>query len=170
MFVWHWVQQHRLLTVLILAFIIVSTAGGTAWALVFRTVSSPVGLREALRMYRKEQTGKMLSSLRNKLPAPGVYTYRTSGGEGLNLMGVQRSFPTTTSMIVADGHCATVSWVPITQHTEATTVCNEANGALEIPKLVTDESIGGTTRRRPSSARRPPTSCHPRCARGSAGA
>ena len=61
MFVWHWVQQHRLLTVLILAFVIVSTAGGTAWALVFRTVSSPVGLREALRMYRREQTDKMLS-------------------------------------------------------------------------------------------------------------
>jgi hypothetical protein len=143
-FVWQWVQQHRLLTVLILAFLIVSTAGGTAWALVFRTVSSPVGLREALRMYRREQTGKMLASLRNKLPAPGVYTYRTTGGEGLNLVGMQRSFPSTTSMIVADGHCATVSWVPITQHTEATTVCSGAGGALEIPKLVTDESIAGT--------------------------
>ena len=145
MIVWQWVQQHRLLTVLILAFIIVSTAGGTAWALVFRTVSSPVGLREALRMYRREQTGKVLASLRNKLPAPGVYTYRTSGGEGLNLMGVQRSFPSTTSMIVADARCATISWVPITQHTEATTLCSAPNGALTIPRLVTDESIAGTT-------------------------
>ncbi|HTU37075.1 MAG TPA: hypothetical protein VMF35_03605 [Acidimicrobiales bacterium] len=145
MFVWQWVQQHRLLTVLILAFVIVSTAGGTAWALVFRTVGSPIGLREALRMYRKEQTGKMLATLRNKLPAPGVYTYRTSGGEGLNLVGVQRSFPSTTSMIVSDGHCATVSWVPITQHTESTMVCTGSGGALEIPKLVTDESIAGTT-------------------------
>ena len=126
MFVWHWVQQHRLLSVIALALIIVSCAGGTAWALVFRTVSSPVGLREALRMYRKEQTGKMLTSLRNRLPAPGVYTYRTSGGESLNLVGVARSFPSSTSMIVADGRCATVSWVPITQHTEATTVLQRA--------------------------------------------
>jgi hypothetical protein len=144
-FVWHWVQQHRLLSVIVLALIIVSTAGGTAWALVFRTVSSPVGLREALRMYRKEQTGKMITSLRNKLPAPGVYTYRTTGGESLNLVGVARSFPSSTSMIVADGQCATVSWVPITQHTEATTFCNAANGALTVPKLVTDESIAGST-------------------------
>jgi hypothetical protein len=144
-FVWHWVQQHRLLTVLILAFVIVSTAGGTAWALVFRTVSSPVGLREALRMYRKEQTGKMLEALRTKLPAPGVYTYRTSGGEGLNLVGMRRTFPSTTSMIVTDGHCATITWVPITQHTEATTLCTGSDGALDIPKLVTDESIAGTT-------------------------
>ncbi len=143
--VWQWVQQHRFLSVIVLALVIVSSAGGTAWALVFRTVSSPVGLREALRMYRKEQTGKMMTSLRSKLPAPGVYTYRTSGGEGLNLVGVARSFPASTSMIVADSRCATVSWVPITQHTESTTVCNAPNGALTVPKLVTDESIAGST-------------------------
>jgi hypothetical protein len=142
--VWQWVQQHRFLSVIVLALVMVSAASGTAWALVFRTVSSPVGLREALRMYRREQTDKMMSSLRTKLPAPGVYTYRTSGGESLNLVGVARSFPTSTSMIVADGRCATVSWVPITQHTEATTLCNAPNGALTVPKLVTDESIAGS--------------------------
>ena len=145
MFVWHWVQQHRLLSVLVLAVVILSSAGGTAWALVFRTVSSPVGLREALRIYRREQTGKVLASLRNRLPAPGVYTYRTNGGEGLNLVGVARAFPSTTSMIVADGRCATVSWVPITQHTEVTTVCDGPGGALSVPRLVTDESIAGST-------------------------
>jgi len=144
-FVWQWVQQHRLLSILVLALVIVSSAGGTAWALVFRTVSSPVGLREALRIYRREQTGKVLATLRNRLPAPGVYTYSTSGGEGLSLMGVQRSFPSSTSMIVAVGRCATVSWVPSTQHTEATTVCAGTDGALSVPRLVTDESIAGTT-------------------------
>jgi hypothetical protein len=144
-FVWQWVQQHRLLSVLVLAFLIVSCAGGTAWALVFRTVSSPVGLRQALRMYRREQTDKMLTTLRNRLPTPGVYTYSTSGGESLNLVGVARSFPASTSMIVSDGRCATVSWVPITQHTETTMVCDASNGALTIPKLVTDESIAGST-------------------------
>jgi len=144
-FVWHWVQQHRFLSVLVLAVVILSSAGGTAWALVFRTVSSPVGLREALRIYRREQTGKMLASLRNRLPAPGVYTYRTSGGEGLNLVGVERAFPSTTSMIVADARCATVSWVPITQHTEVTTLCDGPSGALTVPRLVTDESIAGST-------------------------
>jgi hypothetical protein len=143
--VWQWVQQHRFLSVIVLALVIVSAASGTAWALVFRTVSSPVGLREALRMYRREQTGKMMASLRNKLPAPGVYTYRTTGGESLNLVGVARSFPSSTSMIVADGRCATVSWVPITQHTEATTFCNAPNGALIVPKLVTNVSIAGST-------------------------
>jgi hypothetical protein len=144
-FVWQWVQQHRLLSIVVLALVIVSSAGGTAWALVFRTVSSPVGLREALRIYRREQTGKVMASLLDRLPAPGVYTYRTSGGEGLSLMGVQRAFPSTTSMIVTGGHCATVSWVPIAEHTESTTVCAGVDHALSVPRLVTDESIAGTT-------------------------
>jgi len=144
-FVWHWVQQHRILSVIVLALFIVATAGGTAWALVFRTVSSPVGLAQALRLYRREQTAKVLDSLRNHLPAPGVYTYATDGGEGLSLMGVQRSFPPSTSMVVTEGSCATVSWVPIEQHTEDTTICPSDSGAYDIPRLVTDESIAGTT-------------------------
>jgi hypothetical protein len=142
--VWHWVQQHRWLSVLVLAFVILSSAGGTAWALVFRTVSSPIGLREALRMYRREQSERMLASLRAHLPGPGVYSYRTTGGEGLNLMGVQRGFPVETSMIVTEDGCAIVSWVPITQHTESTMVCPSAGGALSVPRLVTHEDIAGT--------------------------
>jgi hypothetical protein len=142
--IWHWVQNHRLLAVLVLALVIVSSAGGTAWALIFRTVSSPVGLREALRIYRREQTDKMLTTLRNHLPAPGVYTYRTTGGESLSLMGVARAFPSTTSMIVTDGDCAKISWVPISQHTETTTECDVANGGFSVPRLFTTESIAGT--------------------------
>jgi hypothetical protein len=141
---WHWVQQHRFLSVMVLAVVILSSAGGTAWALVFRTVSSPVGLREALRIYRREQTEKVIATLRNHLPAPGVYTYRTTGGEGLSLMGVTRSFPSSTSMIVTEGRCATVSWVPIMEHTEATSVCSGTDGALTVPRLVTTESIAST--------------------------
>lgn len=144
MIVWHWVQQHRLLSVLILAFVIVGSAGGTAWALVFRTVSSPVGLREALRMYRREQTEKMVQTLRNHLPSPGVYSYRTTGGESLSLMGMSRAFPPTTSMIVTEASCATVSWVPITQHAETTTECAGDGGGFSVPRLVTTESIAGT--------------------------
>ena len=145
MVVWHWVQQHRWLSIIVLAFVIVSCAGGTAWALVFRTVSSPVGLREALRMYRREQTEKMLTTLRSRLPAPGVYTYRTRGGEGLSLMGVQRSFPDLSDMIVTDDGCARVSWVPITQHTETTTLCSGPAGSLSETSVVTAESIAGTS-------------------------
>ena len=144
MIVWQWVQQHRVLSVLILALVIVSSAGGTAWALVFRTVSSPVGLREALRIYRREQTEKVLQTLRNHLPSPGVYSYRTSGGESLSLPGMDRSFPSTTSMIVTGANCAVISWVPLEQHTETTTECVGPDGGFTVPRLVTQESIAGT--------------------------
>ncbi|HEX4162165.1 MAG TPA: hypothetical protein VHZ05_06695 [Acidimicrobiales bacterium] len=144
MVVWHWVQQHRVLSVLILAFVIVSSAGGTAWALVFRTVSSPVGLRAALRTYRREQTEKVVQTLLNRLPSPGVYSYRTTGGESLSLPGMDRSFPRSTSMIVTGGSCATVSWVPLTQHTETTTECAGSDGGFTVPRLVTHESIAGS--------------------------
>jgi hypothetical protein len=142
--VWHWVQQHRWLSVLVLAIVIVASAGGTAWALVFRTVASPVGLREALRMYRKEQTAKVLDSLRAHLPAPGVYIYRTSGGESLSFLGVSRDFPSRTSMVVADDRCAMVSWLPLAEHTETTTMCATPGGGLRLPRLVTFESIAGS--------------------------
>ncbi len=144
MVLWHWVQQHRVLSVLVLTAVMAACAGGTAWALVFRTVSSPVTLREALRIYRREQTAKVVSSLRNRLAAPGVYAYRTSGGEGLDLMGVRRGFPTNTRMIVTGGRCATVTWIPILEHTESTVLCRGPSGTLWIPKLVTSESIAGT--------------------------
>ena len=96
-------------------------------------------------MYRREQTEKMLTTLRNHLPAPGVYTYRTRGGEGLSLMGVQRSFPDSSDMIVTEGDCAVVSWVPITQHTETTTLCTGAAGSLTESSVMTAESIAGTS-------------------------
>jgi hypothetical protein len=143
-FVWQWFQQHRLLSILILAFVIVVSAGGTAWAFVFRTVSSPVGLREALRIYRREQTEKMFQTLLSRLPSPGVYSYRTTGGESLSIPGMDRSFPPTTSMIVTGGNCATVSWVPLTQHTETATECAGPGDGFTVPRLVTQESIAGS--------------------------
>jgi hypothetical protein len=103
-------------------------------------------LREALRMYRREQSERVLASLRARLPGPGVYSYRTSGGESLDLVGVQpRGFPSLTAMIVTDARCATVSWVPLTQHTESTMLCPDPDGSVSVPRLVTYEDIAGTS-------------------------
>jgi hypothetical protein len=143
--VWGWVQQHRWLSLVALAIVVIGTAGGTAWALVFRTVSSPINLKDALRLYRKEAVTSLANSWRARLPRPGVYTYRTSGGEGLSVMGAQRSFPARSSMIVTDGTCTHVTWAPFVQHTETTTVCPTTSGAYTIPSTVTHETIGGST-------------------------
>jgi hypothetical protein len=142
---WSWVQQHKLLSVIVLVVIVLTTAGGTCWALVFRTTATPVSLRDALRIYRKENSGRVVSALRAHLPVPGVYTYRTTGGESLSLMGLRRSFPSRTTMIVDDTTCASVTWDPMVQHSEVTSVCPSTSGALSVSRLVTHESIAGTT-------------------------
>jgi len=48
-------------------------------------------------------------------------------------------------MIVTGDRCASVSWVPITQHTETTTLCTGAAGSLAEISVVTDEAIAGTS-------------------------
>jgi hypothetical protein len=158
---WNWVQHHRWLSVVFLAVLVIGTAGGTCWAVFFRTVASPVSLRDALRMYHRERadssgrpdagaaagTALATSSSSNAVLVPGVFSYATSGGEGLNLVGVSRSFPVTTEMVVAppSGSCSRVDWVPIVQHTETTVVCRAAHHALSISELMSHETIGGTT-------------------------
>ena len=132
MFVWQWVQQHRVLSVLVLAAVIVSCAGGTAWALVFRTVSSPVGpARGAAHLpARADGQGAGLAA-RPAARARCLHRTAPAAARASACSVSHRSFPPTTSMIVADGSCATVSWVPITQHTEATTVCARTDGAFD---------------------------------------
>jgi len=144
--IWSWVQHHRWLSILFLAFLVVGSAGGTAWAVFFRTVASPVSLREALRLYHRENASRALGGFKAVL-SPGVFSYETSGGESLNLLGVSRSFPSRTSMVVAaaSNACSAVDWVPIAQHTETTSICAAAHHSLVMKTLVTHEAISGTT-------------------------
>lgn len=137
-------QQHRWLSLLALAIVVIGTAGGTTWALVFRTVASPVNLRAALRLYRRDAHSLTKSSW-GRLPRPGVYPYRSSGGESLSILGESRAFPSTSAVIVTDGSCASMLWDPLEQHTETTTVCPAPDGAYAISSTLTHEAIGGST-------------------------
>jgi hypothetical protein len=153
---WSWIQHHRWLSVLFLAFFIVGTAGGTCWAVFFRTASSPVTLKEALRLYRRDQSRFSGNGGREAPGAsagasagvltPGVYRYQTSGGESLSIPGADRSFPALSDMLVTSGapSCSVISWVPLSQHTETTTVCAE-KGVLAATRFVTHEVIDGST-------------------------
>ena len=164
--VWSWVQQHRWLSVAVLVVVMLSSAGGTCWAVFFRTVASPVTLREALRLYRRAQVGPTLAkdgpTITTAAPtlSPGVFSYATSGSERLNILGVSRSFPADTGMVTTSGpgpSCSTVSWVPLVEHTETTSVCRATGSAtgsatapatahaLTVRSQVTHETIGGST-------------------------
>jgi hypothetical protein len=134
--------------VIFLAFLVVGTAGGTCWAVLFRTVTSPVSLGQAMRLYRRERSEVADTPVTVPVMAPGVFSYATTGSEGLNLMGMSRSFPARTDMVVTSGSggtCSTVEWVPIEQHTESTSLCHSGHDSLAISELVSHEAIAGAT-------------------------
>jgi hypothetical protein len=152
---WTWIQNHRWLSVLFLTIVVLGTAGGTCWAVFFRTVASPINLRDALRLYRNTtQTGTRgtadasdESTRGASLLVPGVYSYRTTGGESLSLPGADRSFPSETQVIVSDNDraCSTMEWVPIEQHTESTMACPGSHHSTVISSFVTHEVISNST-------------------------
>ena len=145
--IWGFVHRRRWRCVAFLVVFMLGTAGGTCWAVFFRTVASPVSLRDALRLYRRDQLGGSVGLQQSRPLSPGVYSYQTSGGESLSLLGVARSFPRHTNMVVTDGSnsCSAVLWLPIVQHTEMTTACPSTDGSFVVSDLVTHEQISGST-------------------------
>ena len=113
------------------------------WFFFLRSPATRVDLRQALRIYRKAQNSGDLSDS-TQLPPPGVYSYRTSGGEQLSIGGISRVFPASTDMIVTDAKCATFDWEPLEQHTEGLVACPQKDGALTITSANSYEQIAGT--------------------------
>lgn len=81
------------------------------------------------------------------LPAAGVYTFTTTGGEDVKLGMLPtetRTYPSTvTAIVVADSDvCATVTLNLLEQHTEDTTYCTTPTGGLRIDRHVKHQKVG----------------------------
>ena len=63
-------------------------------------------------------------------PAPGVYAYRTTGGERLDLLtGVERTYPSETGVVVSTTACgATLSWQPYVERSYTIETCQSGDG------------------------------------------
>lgn len=138
-----WINHHKFLLLGAgVAVLIVAVAVGV-WFFILRSTSTPVNLRQALRLYRQDQhSGSTVDGV--GLPPPGVYRYRTSGDERLNFGGITRSFPTATNMIVTDTRCATERWEPIEEHMEGIVECRLKDGAYTLTSSLAYEEIAGT--------------------------
>jgi hypothetical protein len=112
------------------------------WFFLIRSPGTQIDLRQALRLYRQGQQADSVDP-DGHLPPPGVYRYRTSGGEHLSIAGISRSFPPTTEMVVTEASCATITWYPLEQHTEGLVVCSAGRGALAVTSVLSDEQIAG---------------------------
>jgi len=118
--------------------VIAATLAGV-WYFLFRSPTDPVGLRQALAIYRQGRDG-----ISRGLPSPGVYRYRTSGDEHLSVAGADRTFPATSSLIVNDAGCATERWEPFVQHVEGAVICPSSGGGFTTTSVTTYEQIAGT--------------------------
>jgi hypothetical protein len=139
-----WLAPHRSWLVLGIGvpLLLVAVAAGV-WFFVLRSPGTQVSLRQALRLYRLEQKSDPPVEGAH-LPPPGVYRYRTTGGEQLNVGDIGRSFPATSEMIVTEDGCATMKWEPLVQHVEGLVECREQNGSLFVKAALSYEEIAGT--------------------------
>lgn len=146
---WTWVGQHRwLVTGMGVVTALVLAAAGV-WLFVVRSPSTPLGLRQALRLYRNAQHGHQPagaeSAKAGAMPPLGVYRYRTSGSERLSFGNITRAFPSLTDMIVTGSVCESIAWEPLRQHVEQTVVCPARDGGLSMVSTSGEEEIAGIT-------------------------
>jgi hypothetical protein len=143
--IWTWVTQHRGWSIGMAMLLLLVAGIATAYYVLFRTTSTPIGPRQAIKLYRDRQGPTTTQP--SGLPATGVYEYHTTGQEGLSIPGMSRRYPDRTPMIVTAGRCATVRWEPLTQHIETIEECRDGAGGLELRSSVTVENIAGVTTR-----------------------
>jgi hypothetical protein len=140
---WTWAAHHKFLLVGVGFALVIATVAMGVWFFVLRNPTTPVNLRQALRLYRQDQSDSQAPPTVT-LPTAGVYRYRTTGGEQLSFGGIARSFPNATDMIVTDSKCATVRWEPLEQHIEGVVECPLGGGAYDITTSLSYEEIAGT--------------------------
>jgi hypothetical protein len=144
MAVLRWVTRHRFWSscIGIVTLIVVMAVG--VWFFVLRSPGTQVDLRQALSIYRDDQKPGQTGAVAS-LPLTGVYRYRTEGDEKLSFAGISRAFPTATNMVVTEAAgCVTMTWEPISQHTEGWVECPQKNGALSISSTPSYEQIAGS--------------------------
>jgi hypothetical protein len=122
--------------------ILIAAIAAGVWFFVLRSPATQIDLSQAIRLYRQGQRSGVSSS-GSDLPPPGVYRYRTSGGEQLSIGNISRTFPAATDMIVTDTNCSTMKWEPFEQHVEGLVECPQKDGALSITSVPSYEEIAG---------------------------
>ena len=130
-----WANHHRLLVGAVGLTVAVLAVLAVGWVLWHQSSTTPVTVGQARRSFRSQQRpGRPHPGL----PVPGVYRYRTTGGEQVSVGSVRRVFPPMTDMVVVDGKCASLDWVPLEEHTEELTECRTPGGTTTPSSMSTE--------------------------------
>ena len=138
-----WINQHRFIVSGFGLVLLLLGAVAGVWYFMLRSPGTQVDLRQALKLYWQGQ--REGSTPTDGQPEPGVYVYKTTGGEQLSIPGTARVFPSASDLIVTDSGCVSMDWVPLDEHREGTVVCRRPDGGLVMPKMTSVESIAGAS-------------------------
>ncbi len=92
---------------------------------------TPVGVDHALADFNAEVSGGSVASiLAAALPEPGVYTYATSGGDGVDALGGgEHVYPDVTTLTVTAASCGVSQlWVAAVERSDEVLTCAVGGG------------------------------------------
>jgi uncharacterized protein YndB with AHSA1/START domain len=131
-----------LAAVLVLAVAAIAAVLGAAWVsgLLFTDVARPASAGSALERFRASDP--------HPGPLDGVYTYRTRGGESLDVLGRRRHrYPdTTTITVVETPPCVRLRWDALAGRSTTWTLCT-GSGSVALRRLDEVHSFFGQTDR-----------------------
>lgn len=113
---------------------LIALAGGMGvYELHFRTDhhSTPIGLDAALDEFQASASSSLPAGAPStELPAPGVYSYSTTGNDGVDALGgALHRYPATSTIIVTAADCGVSQrWVPLEQRADETVTCATVGG------------------------------------------
>jgi len=113
--------------------LVVAAAGVVAWQLRYRTDHrvTPIALDDAVARYGEEQaTAASLVAGNGVLPEPGVYSYATTGSDGVDALGgASHEYPATTTITVGVAGCGVAQrWDAAVERWDSFTTCADAGG------------------------------------------
>ncbi len=145
-------HRHRKWWLAATVLLVVVATGALVAYLLLRESTTPVDVNEAVSDFRREQssiaaatttvvatsapgttqapTTSTASRPGSELPAAGVYTYATSGGESIDALGGRsHRYPDVSTITVTHEGCGWVQrWRPLRERWDATTFCPSPRG------------------------------------------
>lgn len=131
------------------ALVVVAVGIWILFDLVYDDTTTPVDASAVIESFRESFAEAGVGPLDAALPAPGVYTYATSGSEAVDALGgTTHDYPATSTVTVRPAGCGvSVRWDAIEERWEEYLLCDD-DGALVLTRYATFHRFFGQDDRR----------------------
>ncbi len=138
--------------IVVASVVILTAAGIGVYELHYRTDhrSTPIGVDVAVQDFQVSAASVSVpdDALAPQLPALGVYSYTTTGNDGVDALGgASHSYPSTTTITVTAAGCGVAQrWAPIEQRFDETITC-ATDGGIELRQFTAFHQFFGQDER-----------------------